>query len=386
MRARKLGWVVAAGLAGAGWAAPTAGQEVVLESGAAEIELHGRLQVQGRTSSCSGFPIDEPSACQEDVPGLDWFIRRARLTLTARFNDWIEGRLQPEFGQVDEVELKDAWGRLLLGPGAHLTIGHFKRPFDGFQLTSSTRILTIERDLDIPGVSSLKAASLDELTTKFHLSDRDVGIMLNGGTRDGLLRYWVGAFNGRGPKENQDLDTEKQFVGRGQVAVEVGGLPLKLAAAAALTDVPFKRSSGQLDGEYFGAYELWAELGDFDGGPHVQAGLILSENPLQNVAGEELDLEANDPLADAIAWQVIGTYRLAVKRSFFVKAVEPLFRVTRADPNTDLEEDAAWGFTPGVQLFFDGRNRVAINWDFASFSDDVSRSESSFKVMYQFYF
>lgn len=361
--------------------------QVNVISRATEIEIGGRLQVQGRTSSCSGFPIeDEVSACREDVPGLDWFINRARLTFEIRYSDWIEGKIEPDFGDLDEVSLKDAWGGLRPNPHAFLKVGHFKRPFDGFQLTSSTQILTIERDIDVPGVPSLEATSLDELTTASHLSDRDVGIQLEGAAADGRFHYWVGAFNGRGPEENEDLNTEKQFVGRGQVSLQVGELPLDLAAAIAFTDVPFTRSSGELGGEYFAAFELWAELGDFDGGPHLQAGVVLGENPLQDATGGSLDLEAGDTFADMLAWQVIGAYKLAVPNSFFVEAIEPLFRVTRADPNTDLDDDGAWGFTPGLQVFFDGRNKLALNWDFASFGSEELRSEHSFKAQYQFHF
>lgn len=365
---------------------PAAAQQVRVASDGAEIAIGGRIQVQGRTSSCSGFPIDEASACQEDVPGVDWFLNRARITLDIRVNDWIEGRIEPDFGDVDEVTLKDAWGGVRLNPHAFLKIGHFKRPFDGFRLTSSTRILTIERGIDIPGVEPLRAVSYDELTTRLNLSDRDVGIQLEGAAAADRFRYWVGAFNGQGPEENGDLNTEKQFVARGQLSTAAGSLPLDLAAAFALTDVPFTHESGELDGAYFGAFEAWAELGAFEPGPHVQAGLTLGENPLQNESGGEPDLEADEAFAPMLAWQVIGAWRFEVAGSFFVEAVEPLLRVTRADPNRDLGDDAVWGFTPGVQVFFDGRNKLALNWDVASFEADGLRSENSFKAQYQLHF
>lgn len=374
-------WVVVACLAGAGTAVA---QGVDFSSEAAEISLGGRLQLQTATSSCTDFPPG--GACAAEVPAVDMFIRRARLTLTARFNDWIEGRIQPEFGDLDNAVLLDAYGRLRFNPAARLTIGQFKRPFDGFQLTSSTRILTIERDIDIPGVPGLRAASLDEFTTRFRLSDRNVGVMLDGASADGRFHYWAGVFNGRGPTEDGDLNTEKQFVGRGQVTLDVGGEPLDLAAAVALTDVPFTRPGGELAGEYFPAFELWGELGDFgDPGPHVQAGLVLGQNPLQDEAGGELDLAGEEAFADFLTWQVIGAYRVEVREGYIVEAVEPLLRVTMADPNTGLEDDESWGFTPGIQLFLDGRNKVALNWDVATFRGDLD-SENSFRAQYQFHF
>lgn len=378
---------MATGLAAVVWPIPpAAAQQVRVASEGAEIAVGGRIQVQGRTSSCSGFPIEGASACREDVPGVDWFLNRARITLDIRVADWIEGRIEPDFGEVDEVTLKDAWGGVRLNPHAFLKIGQFKRPFDGFQLTSSTQILTIERDIDIPGVDPLRAASYDELTTRLALSDRDVGIQVDGEAADGRFRYWVGAFNGQGPEDNGDVNTEKQFVARGQLSTAAGTLPLDLAAAAAFTDVPFTRASGELDGEYFTAVELWGELGAFEPGPHLQAGLTLGENPLEDESGGDPALEAGEDFASMLAWQVVGAWRFDVPGSFFVEAVEPLLRVTRADPNRDLEADAAWGFTPGVQVFFDGRNKLALNWDFASFEAEELRSENSFKAQYQLHF
>ncbi len=366
--------------------------QVVLESSATKIELAGRFQTELVGSSCSDFDANTPatSPCSGDVPGLDLFIRRARFTLDVTVNEWISGRFQPDFADVDRLVLKDAYGLLNLKPGsdrphAQIRIGHFKRPFDGFQLTSSTRFPLVERDLDIPGVSSTTALSLDELTTKNHLSDRDVGVMVDGGTPDDRFHYWVGAFNGRGATENGDLDTEKQLVGRAQFRLEAAGMPLRIAAAASVTDLPFTRADESLDARYFGAFELFAELGDFDGGAHVQAGVILGKNGLQDEMGGSPDLQAGDPLAGMRAWQAIGSWKLQAGDGYFVHAIEPVFRITMADPNTDLDDDTVWGFTPGVGVFFDGRNKILLSWDFVSFGGGLD-GENSFKALYQFHF
>ena len=68
-----------------------------------------------------------------------------------------------------------------------------------------------------------------------------------------------------------------------------------------------------------------------------------------------------------------------------IEAIEPIFRVTWADPNTDIDEDDNWGLTPGVQIFFYGRNKISFNWDFALFTDGTD-SASSFKLLLQAYF
>jgi len=360
--------------------------QVKISSKAQEITLTGRFQLQARTTSCSTFPVDPGSACTGQESGLEWFVRRARLSAKIKINDFIDGKIQPDFGEVDGVELKDAWGRLTFSPQARLKIGRFKRPFDGFQMTSSTKILTIERDLDVPGVGSLTAASYDEFTTKFDLSDRDLGLMLTGETTDGRFEYWVGTFNGGDAKANGDANTEKQLIGRAQVSLEAGELPLSLAAAVALTDAPFTRATGERDADYHANVELWAELGDFESGPHVQTGFLFGDNPRQNRLGGAVDLDAGEDFASMYAWQAIGSYRIRLEGDGPVEAIEPLLRVTRAEPNTGVDDDEVWGFTPGVQIFFTGRNKIAFNWDFVTFADSALDSENSFKAQYQFYF
>jgi hypothetical protein len=60
--------------------------------------------------------------------------------------------------------------------------------------------------------------------------------------------------------------------------------------------------------------------------------------------------------------------------------------ITEEEPNTDIDSNTVVGFTPGVQIFFGGRNKLALNYDFVSFGGDGVDSESSFKAQYQFHF
>lgn len=372
--------------AAAPWgASPAAAQESVPVSAAAErIDLSGRFQLQALTSSCAGGPPEAGSPCAEEAPGLDWFSRRARLSATVTVSDFVSGKIEPDFGPVSGVTLRDAYGALTFGPEARLQIGQFKKPFDGFHMTSSTQILTIERDLDVPGVPGPGALSMAELTTGNRLSSYDLGVMLSGELEEGI-RYWAGTFDGRPPGSNGDVNTEKQFVGRLQYDLEAGELPLSLAVAGALTDLPYTGADGGLAGQYYGNAELWAELGDFEVGPHVQAGWVLGESVLESADGGTPTPPDAD-LATAHSWQVIGSWKYPVEGTPHVEAVEPLLRISVAEPNTAIPNDAVYGFTPGVQVFFAGRNKVAVNWDFVSFADDGISSANSFKVQYQFHF
>ncbi len=367
---------------------PLQGQ-VQVESGATKIEFGGRVQLQAGTSTCSDYSTDgDPSSvCANDVPAVDMFIRRVRLSMDIEVNEWISARIQPEFGKINGFRLADAYGRLNLAPEAEtgharITLGHFKRPFDLFALTSSTQILTIERAVLIRG---LPATSYGAITVLNRHADRDVGVMVDGGTKGDRFHYWLGAFNGGLSFENADDNGGKQIVGRAQYKLTAGPQPVKVGVAGSLTSMPFERANESLAGKEHGAWEIFAEMGDFGGGAHLMTALVGGKNSFQNKLGDTPDLEADDEFADLITWQAVGSWKFDVD-NFWVEGIEPLLRVTMADPNKSLDSDTVWGFTPGVQIFFDRRNKISLNWDFVSFSDGDRRSENSFKVRYQFHF
>jgi hypothetical protein len=358
--------------------------EVQFKTNALELTFNGRVQVQAGTSSCDEFPIPENSACDEQVPSSDLFLRRVRLTVSGKINDMIDFRIQPDYNKVDKVGLKDAWGRFTFSKAFRLKAGHFKRPFDGFVLVSSTQTLTVEREVAIRGLETVIAPSLTGFTTLFDLSDRDIGVELSGSTRDGVFSYWVGGFTGSSDLKFQDTNASKQFVGRGQLQFDAGPKKLKLAAAAAATDASYETvTEGTLSKHYYN-YELFADWGDFDDGPHAQLGFVFGDNPWRNRTGDDIDLEAGDEFADIATWQAIVSWKFAVGTGDM--ALEPVFRVTWADGNTDVDNNEVWGFTPGLQIFFYKRNKLALNWDFANPTSDSLRGENSFKARVQFHF
>ena len=368
-----------------------------------ELTFHGRLQLQGWASSCSGFIPDLPendpnSACREGAPPFDLFLRRARGSIEAGLFDFLDVKLQLDFSGFDDVAIKDGFARLNFFPALKVRFGNMKRPFDGFQLTSSSKMIIIERDLDIPGVSSLRALSLDELTTRFRASDRDVGIELSGDVAGGRVSYWVGYFGGQQIQEALDTlpnaDSRGQWIGRVQANLEAGKMPLDIAVAGAVTDRPFVTDDGvTFTGKYFTNLELWVQLGGFNEGLLFQGGYVYGQNPFENRQGDILDFLPTDEFARAHTFQVNTGYMFRTRPKDYkgpiakrpIGGIQPVFRVTWADPNTDIARDDNWGITPGVQIFFYGRNKLALNWDFALFSDDTS-SANSFKLMLQGYF
>ncbi|MCK5482462.1 MAG: hypothetical protein KAJ13_02120 [Gemmatimonadetes bacterium] len=376
--------VLAVTLALAGPLSAQDSDEVTFKTGAVEIKFGGRVQVQASSSSCNEFPVPDDSACEEQVPATDLFLRRARLTVTAKINDQIDFRIQPDFNKIDKIGLKDAWGRFTFSKAFRLKAGHFKRPFDGFVLVSSSQTLTVERELAIRGLEKVVAPNITSFTTLFDLSDRDIGVELNGSTKSGLFTYWVGGFTGNSDLKFQDSNASKQFVGRGQLKLGAGPKDLKIAAAAAATDAEYTSVTEGIQSRYYYNYELFADWGDFSDGPHAQLGFVFGDNPLQNAAGGDIDLEAGEDFASIASWQAIVSWKFAVGSGDM--ALEPVFRLSWADVNTSLDASEVWGFTPGLQIFFYKRNKVALNWDIANPTTDALRSESSFKARLQFYF
>lgn len=369
--------------------APPVAAQVQITTRAMELELSGRLQFQLQTSSCTEAPPDiDPieSRCLSEAPGLDMFLRRARLALTASIDDRFTLKLEPDFSDVDELSLKDAWGRFAFGPGVAVKGGHFKRPFDGFHLTSSSH-LPFERAVGVPGVPGDALPSYSGLTKASDLSDRDIGLMLEGTPGDGRFEWWLGVFTGRSGSAEGDTNTEKQFIGRTRVEVgDLGeeGLPLVLAGALALTDAPYVADDGDTQSEYFTNFELFAELGAYDEpGLLLQLGFVGGDNPNRGADGFALDLAAGDSFGRLVTWQGAAAYRIVTEGTDWIEAVAPLARISYGDPS-EADDDEVWGFTPGLALYFHARNRLALTWDVARFVD--GDTEHSFIAQMQFHF
>ena len=367
------------------WATPALAQDVEVASNAVKLKFSGRVQVQAGTSSCNQFPVPSNSACGGQVAGVDMRLRRARFTVEAQINDNIDFKIQPDYSAITNIGLKDAWGRFSWGKAARLKAGNFKRPFGGFTLISSTQILTIERVMAVRGLPNLIAPSYSSFTLAFNLSDRDVGVQFDGTTNNGLFSYWAGVFTGASELNNRDTNTEKQYMGRGQINLKnVLSMPLKIAVAGAASDQGYELASTEMKTKYFYDYEIFADWGTFDGGAHVQAGYIFGDNPLQASGGGAIDLPAGDEFASMRSWQVIAAWKFPIGSG--TMALEPLFRVSWADGNSNLDDDTVWGFTPGLQIFFYERNKLALNWDLVIPTTSSLRSENSFKAQWQFYF
>lgn len=337
---------------------------VKIRARAIEIAISGRMHEQFNTSSVTGEPESE------------FLIRRARPEFDVKVNDFVEGKLGADFGE-GELDLKDAYVKLEFDPALQVTFGQFKRPFDLFELTSSTQILVIERTGKIRGI---EVTSLSRFTERLRYSDRDIGVQVTGRDRRGLLQWAAAVTNGNGANR-EDEDGEKAFQGR------LGISPWKLLTIwGAISTTPYateQTAGGEPDpsGDHTQAvaFQVDGEWGNFDRGPHVQAGIVSGDNWR---AVEGSDVEA----PTFVAWQAIGTYKFPVRKSRFVQALEPVFRVSQGDPDTDVENDGGVLLTPGFVVYFGGRNKIAFNYDVWVPQRDDLDTESSFKAQAYLHF
>ncbi|HEY0810774.1 MAG TPA: hypothetical protein VGD49_11465, partial [Longimicrobiales bacterium] len=69
-----------------------------------------------------------------------------------------------------------------------------------------------------------------------------------------------------------------------------------------------------------------------------------------------------------------------------IYGVEIAARASYGDPLREVEEDEGLLLTPGVNVYFFGRNRLMFNWDLYMTSTRLGESENALRAQVQFYF
>lgn len=332
-----------------------AGQDVTAR--AASVRIGGRLHAQYTRSSIAGS-LD------------DLFLRRARLTVDAALSDRLTVRLQPEFAG-GTGKLKDAWARLDLRDDLALTVGQFKRPFDLFGLESSTDLSIIERDGRVEGLDDCAgvglACSYSRFTEQLELAERDLGVRVDGGV--GRVTWSASVTNGAGANTSDENDA-KSFAGRVGVALDRGW---SVGAQVAVHDYV-----GPDDPDAMApAWSADVQYGDWRDGVHLQAAVVGGEN--------WRNLDDDGAPSDFRAVQGVASVFLPLgDGEGVVTALEPLARVSFADPDTGLDDDAGLLVTPGVMLYLGGKNKIGANLDV--YSPQGSDTETSLKLQTFLYF
>ncbi|MCA1657916.1 MAG: hypothetical protein LC627_01300, partial [Verrucomicrobiaceae bacterium] len=206
---------------------------VYVVPGASEMKLAlgGFIQAQYEAGNVSAFEGRFASGAIGDR----FRLRRARINVTGDFAEQFDFKLEGEFEQSDlGLTVRDATGRTLASsstrtafggtdifanwhrfPEFNVKIGQYKAPFGLEQITSDTKLFTIERS---------------EVTSAL-TPERQIGVQIWGkpfaslfpGQKD-LLTYYAGIFNGNGRNITVNDNNEYMYVGR----LEVQALKAKI--------------------------------------------------------------------------------------------------------------------------------------------------------------
>ncbi|MFQ5601201.1 MAG: porin [Candidatus Krumholzibacteriia bacterium] len=332
------------------------------KSKAEEISLTGRVQVQWSHSTVDGDPSNE------------FLIRRARATLKIKINDWWSGVLQPDFAG-GELSLKDAYVKLKPHDNFSLTMGQFKRRFDLFELTSSTRILVIERDGHI---GRQKIPSLSRFTEANEYADRDIGAFVSAHDSKKIFSLDAGITNGAGSDTKAEV-SEKAYQGRLTLR-PLEALPLRIMGGVSLR--PYESEFAGTDSagvDYASAFEGSVEWGTFEAGIHLQAGFVIGDNVKGVELSEATTFDITDP-PSFFAFQGILTYKHPLADNTWFESFEPVVRVGYGDPDTDVGDNGGLLITPGINVFTKTRNRLSVNADIFTPRADGADTEVGVKI------
>jgi phosphate-selective porin OprO/OprP len=122
-----------------------------------------------------------------------FFFRRIRPVLEGTVGEYVEFRIMPDFAG-NTLNLFDAYVNFKYVPELQLEAGKFKPPVGLERLQSATALMFVERGFPTQLVPS-----------------RDLGVMLHGDFRGGLVTWQAGGFNGirdGASTDNGDIDTD----------------------------------------------------------------------------------------------------------------------------------------------------------------------------------
>lgn len=329
-----------------------------------------QITVSGRAASIrvGGLGQGQYTVSSIDAANNDFYVRRARLRMDATVSDFLRGRVVTEFGGGNG-RILDADLSLVFSDAVVLSVGQFKRAFDVFELPNPSQTPEIERDGRIEGYSACtgvgSVCSYSRLTEALGFAGRDQGVRLDG--TSGRVTYIASLTNGTGLNTADENDS-KSFSGR--VAYRVND-DVVVAGQMAVHD--YVDADGNASAFGFGGD---VEVGTWRDGWHVRGAVVGGDN------WQSLDPATLDP-ASFLTLQGIVTYYHPLQGSRFA-GVEPLARVSWADPDTDAADDTGLLLTPGLALYISGRNRIAADLDV--YSPQGQDKEFSFKVQTTLYF
>ena len=198
-------------------------------------------------------------------------------------------------------------------------------------------------------------------------TEAQVGAMVHGSVGD--FGYEAGVFSGEGANA-REAQASKAYVGRASYGV---GDALEVAVAVS------SQPTGAFDGGTevrATAYALDAYYGGFrEEGLRIMAEAMMGDNPLLLIGSAPRSMMG----AQVAAGWFMG-------REGRVEGLEPVLRVSYGDPDTDVDANEGVLLTPGVNVYFSGRNRLMVNTDSYLPSQAGLDPQYSLKVQFQIYF
>jgi len=285
-----------------------------------------------------------------------FYLRRTRVSATARFPEGFEARVEAELAGTLaaasslRAQLTDAYVGWTRHAAFRVRAGQFKTPFGQEQLFSDPRLTTIERSL-----------GNDRLTV-----GRQVGVQLHGGLLGDRLTYAVGAFNGSGVNTTANAD------GKLLVAARLAGSPWRGSLAGAGARLSAGLNGFASDDERL---PLPSDFG-FDSTPVTPAFDDLFTGRRRGAGGDvqlaagrlELSAEAllvrfepdagvPAPSFDSSSLAVLAAWDALPER------LQLFAKLDRFDPSRDRDADATTTVTLGGSWFFRGHDlKVQANY------------------------
>ncbi|HYL12928.1 MAG TPA: porin [Terriglobales bacterium] len=137
----------------------------------------------------------------DGAPSNTFTVRRARFGFQGNYGKHYDFALLIDAAASNGISLRDLYLNVKPVKEFQVQVGQFKEPFAQETLTAVTNIDFIERSL----------ASL--LYPAAATAYRSPGVTIHGDLSDGVVQYWVGAFNGKGILA-ADTTNEPEIIGR----------------------------------------------------------------------------------------------------------------------------------------------------------------------------
>lgn len=337
-------------------------------SSSAGLEAQTEIFARGATLRIGGRLHTQYFSSFVDEKQSDFFVRRARLIVEGTFTDFITGRFQTDFA-FGRARLLDAYIRMNFSDGFQLSFGHLKRAFDIFELASSTDLSLIERTGVVVGYNQCtgvgRLCSYSRLTEGLLLSGRDTGIRVGGSF--GRVSYEATITNGT-PLAAPDVNNAKSFAGRVSFLATDN---VQVSGNATYKDY--------LDPDDETAYAFaWGgdvQVGTWRDGLLLQVALVAGDN--------WRSLDAQYVAGKFVTGQVAASYYFPIDNDRII-AIEPIGRISVADPDGTVDADGGTLLTPGVMFYFLGKNKFGFNYDY--YRPRTGDSVSSFRFATFLYF